>query len=825
MQILIILAVLATALSAVAAPAEAADLAHAPGPWPTTEQVLGGKIPGRPPAEPVDEKHETAGFAKDRLYSVPAPGQHPRLLFSRDDLPRIRRQLDATETGRRLRQDMLDRADAHRAEPDGWLARAYAALVKGDTQGLAALWADPLNPHKGGPPGASYSPLAALLFYRGLSALVLDDSERGKENAAAVATYARWLRPQVEAAAKKPGAENYWLQVREVVGDFGGLSFLYDFSAPFMTEGQAAEMRDLIGLCLRGRYGHGMDLPGHWRNWNHIGMALYFPLLALVLEGEADCDPRVVERGREVARDNIHYSISALGTGKEGMGYHTLGMSHMSVLGLALANRGDNLFTMARFRRMLDRWMVYARQPYGREWASEGDLGTFPPAAPLVQLGRFFFPNDPSVALVAAQVPEARKLDGRVPELGLLQLLAPVDLGEDAAAGRKPEFPAGLPLSQFDPERGELWARSDRSPDALSLFFHARNDTTFPTHDHADRGAFTLSALGRSWAVPSMRETSSPHLSVITIDGVGEGYFATPARWVDVREGDDGVSATVDASYCYDWRWMKSSFLATDEQLAREPFLEWVRAPRDRLLARTPRDRWERDPSPAVRDYYERWMSGDPRMWSAEDSWVLRSPYNPVQKAFRSVAMVRGKQPFVVMADDIRKDDTEHLYEWRMILPMDVEAHEIKGDDIILGPVASEHTGATAGTPSYKDAGRPLAPPGTPMLLVRTLEIGRPARTETTPDPAVETIQFVKHDDVHQFAGRPLGMGRRLVLPSRSVEPRYRVLLFPFRAGEPLPETKWESPEVLAVTSGGVTRRVRFDSAGDGSTRLSIVAP
>jgi hypothetical protein len=798
-------------------------LAHAPGPRPTAEQVLDGSIPGRPNVPPSEEIHDRTGFDSSRLYTVPPPGQHPRILFSAKDLPRIRQQLEANETGRRLKADLLWRAEAHRTEPNGWLAQAYDTLVGGDLRAFELLWADPRNPHKNGPPGSTYSPLSALLFYRGFSALLLDDQERGRENAAAVASYARWLRPQVEEAAKKPGAENYWLQIRGVVGDFGSLAFLYDFSQPHMTPEQAGAVRDLIALCLKDRYGLAMDLPAHWRDWNFVGMGLYFPLLALALEGEPGFDPRVVARAREVARDYFRHGNSDLGGGKEGLGYHSGGMGHAAVLGLALANRGDNLLTLDRHRRMFDTWMVWTMQPYGREWASEGDLGTFPPSPPGLQLARFLFPSDERIALVAGQAPAVTQLDKRVPEQGLLQLLAPVDLGPVAARDEAPAFPEEMPLSAFDRERGVVYARSDRTPEALSLQFHARNDTTYPSHDHADRGAFILSALGRPWAVPSMRETASQYNSIITIDGVGQGYFPTPARWIDVTETPSGVTATVDTSYCYDWRWMKSSFLATDDQLAREPWLEVFRESRDRLLSRTPREKWERDPSPNVRAYYEPWLAGDPRMWGAEDAWVLRTPYNPVRKAFRSIAMVRGESPFVVMADDIRKDDLERLYEWRMILPMDVEAHDIKGGDIILGPVAAEHTKPSKGSPGYKNIGKPVAPPGTPMLLVRVLEIATPAMTETTPVPEVETIEFMKHDDTHQYAGRSLGLGRRLVLPSRSVEPRYRVLLFPFRQGETLPETRWESPDVLAVSANEVTRRVRFTPAEDGSTRLSIL--
>jgi hypothetical protein len=185
--------------------------------------------------------------------------------------------------------------------------------------------------------------------------------------------------------------------------------------------------------------------------------------------------------------------------------------------------------------------------------------------------------------------------------------------------------------------------------------------------------------------------------------------------------------------------------------------------------------------------------------------------------------MVRGKHPFVVIADDIRKDDAERLYEWRMILPMEVEAHSIKGSDILLGPVGPKHATKGGQVAGYKDVGKPEAGPGDPMLLVRVLGMERPAWSEVTPVPTVETIEFLKYDDVHQFTGRSLGMGRRLVLPSRSKEPRYRVLLYPYRAGEPLPETKWETSDILSVSNKSVTSRIRFKALQDGSTRFEIL--
>ena len=204
-------------------------------------------------------------------------------------------------------------------------------------------------------------------------------------------------------------------------------------------------------------------------------------------------------------------------------------------------------------------------------------------------------------------------------------MLCPAELGADFAARVPPAFPSNRPLTLNDPERGVLFTRTGWTADALTLQFNARSDTTFPSHDHCDRGEFFLNAMGRAWSVPSMRETESQYHSVITVDGVGQGYFATPANWLSEADSPAGTTATVDLKYCYDWRWMKSCFLATDDQLRQEPWLDWVREPRDRLLARAPREQWERDPSPGVRAYNQGWQAGDPRMWDEEDAWVLRS--------------------------------------------------------------------------------------------------------------------------------------------------------------------------------------------------------
>lgn len=56
---------------------------------------------------------------------------------------------------------------------------------------------------------------------------------------------------------------------------------------------------------------------------------------------------------------------------------------------------------------------------------------------------------------------------------------------------------------------------------------------------------------------------------------------------------------------------------------------------------------------------------------------MWRRPNQAVEKAFRSVAFVRSETPFVIIADDIKKDNQVHNYESYMQLPFDLDQRRI----------------------------------------------------------------------------------------------------------------------------------------------------
>jgi len=64
------------------------------------ERALNGTM-DFPPSPVVAWALDEKGFAKDRLFHVPPAGEHPRILFAAEDLPRLRKEMASNEAGKR----------------------------------------------------------------------------------------------------------------------------------------------------------------------------------------------------------------------------------------------------------------------------------------------------------------------------------------------------------------------------------------------------------------------------------------------------------------------------------------------------------------------------------------------------------------------------------------------------------------------------------------------------------------------------------------------------------------------------------------------------
>jgi len=775
----------------------------------TADQILNGDLPGRPASPPpLPVSFDTAGFAADRVFHVPPVGVHPRILFGPQDLPGIRERLAHTESGRQMlafaRRQVADGLD----KPGTWENQLYEDLLRGDLAAFGKLYKadEPLAYVAGNSPINAAAkpatkwhhrdPFGMALEVKAFLCLLDGDSRQGARLGTALAAYALYYKPRIEKAAAGPFGDNWWRSMRSAVDGWPFLPYAYDFDYNFMTPAQRATTRGVLALMTKGRYTLGMELPPHWRIWNFLGLSMYECLFALAIEGEPGYDPRIYKRCVEVVRDYLAYATNPSGMAHESVGYHSAGMSHTSFVMIAMANRGDNFFTESHYRAQLDRWYLQALQPYGGEWFSDGDLGNFPPATEPLMIAKYFYPDDAKLDYVFQNTTEVRHGNFGT-DLYIVEAMITASDPRRDAAGKLVDYKAGavfnLPDTYADEHRGVVITRDAWTPNALYLNFECHPDTVFASHDHADRGRFVLSALGRNWAWQDSRPHDTAEASSVLIDDAGQGFFPTYAKWLGMTDTAAGTFAGCDATYPYDWKWRKEAGMwPDDDPRLQTPFYETQRNNSPALDRATT----EYDPSPSVVAYYKDYLAGNPRMWD-EDSWVVRQPNNPVQYAFRSAGLVRGPHPYALVVDDIRKDASPHTYKWLMQLEEDLYV-----------AAQSRHDGMRDVVLAEKKGNR--------RLLLRFFE-----GTEGSGEAVAEHVG-ADYKLAGQAAQHPILY--RLTVPTMAVTYASKVLLYPFHAGEPLPDSTW-NPVANKATFGGddSADEIDFSRGSDGRTHAAIL--
>jgi len=70
---------------------------------------------------------------------------------------------------------------------------------------------------------------------------------------------------------------------------------------------------------------------------------------------------------------------------------------------------------------------------------------------------------------------------------------------------------------------------------------------------------------------------------------------------------------------------------------------------------------------------------------------------------------------------------------------------------------------------------------------------------------------------------RSYGVDKRLVIASRSVTPDFRILLYPMRQGDPVPETVWnDNGDTVTLKTGGQKDLISLKPGKDGRTIVAV---
>ncbi|MFC1712499.1 hypothetical protein ACFL6S_02455 [Candidatus Poribacteria bacterium] len=695
---------------------------------------------------------------------APEPGVHPRVYLSPDDIPELRHRLENTQFGTRavsriIKQcvDRVESGDREFAELD--LSNPSKEIVEEYFRSDA---------------GRNRWGVAAL------DAFLRDDAELKKLVVKVITNYARIILASREFL---PDSKLWQMSWNEFGSNwdlssewtFGstGLPIAYDFLYNDMTEEQRSVVRNALATILADRRSWGMGWPATrtFSNWCPLHGNML--IMALAIEGEEGYDPELYELWRELIKNWFDHAVYPSGADYED-DYTFYALREGSSAMLAMARRGDNFFRHPHYQALL-RWAVQFKKPFG---VYDGYPNFF-------VIGKYANPDNPVANYIWRRY-IGDDYDQNFRWQNFLELvLFGMDWEGDPA---KPADMGTLELEKevFYPRRGLMIARNDWSPEAMYVQFDAQPDAMFAGHDRSERGSFEIAGLGRVWAPLSLFHThlySHDH-SLIHIDGKAEAYKAPSVKFLDFQSTAEAVLGVADLKYAYDWQW-SPPWAKKDTQYSKL----WEHEMSD------PRDLgWPGD---------EDWMPH--KLYGLPDfgfigMYMWRRPYNPVEKAFRTLVFVRGDHPYALIIDDVKKDEAEHLYEWYLHLETDLGLAQIDHADIILKKMNDEEP---------VESSR--------KLLVRVLQSGESATEVPSAISArLEQYQAAIRRDNHILA-------KRLVIPNRCILPDFRILLMPFRDKDEMPETQWNQDHTrLTVRLGEQVDVFTLEMDATGRTQIGM---
>lgn len=773
------------------------------------------------------EAYDFSGFNAAGLGAkVPPPGVHPRVFFSPEDLPGLRERMKKSIHGQIVLHDYRMGLERNLWKPGSPENIIFERLAEGNLTGLT--WAPPVKAasnfggsdltgiwntgHKivleeGGKKivGDFHGVLTAAAFY----CLLTDDEAKGSRVASAICGYFKLREPLLdqynaisdsEFASTNDGANNGATHFRQMHGfGPGNAGVLYDLSACWMKDEQKTAARRYVAKTVYGRRGYGANGAQRWADVNWISWDTFNLHSAVAIEGEEGYDPEIYDNVRKIVRSWLDFGIDAAGAIHETNGKNVNGLTTILETLVVLARRGDNFLGHPHLRR-LTQYQTQCLTPDATVNVNNGTWGDAGFSAVNAGFFRYFFPEDacanrllwiasPEQALFQDPVQyEALAKKGGVPRsgnyFGRIGCGVVFDSDWEMPQKNSGEFMEPweraylhLPLTYNDAPRGLFITRSGEDRDATFMMFEARQDKWLGAgHYRADAGSFRFVGLGVNWAGFQMGTESRPSFKpLVTIDG--ESVHNSVPNVVYLGGTDNGLAAfaAADTKYAYDWGWLSQLIHWSDVDANQEYH----------------RGIFEPEPDPACVKAFSGGERYKMRFWwhtYLATNWTptFRFSWNPVRYAFRTVGLVRGAHPYGIVTDDIAKDEKQRTYSWNLPLgggPSQGYWHQVveaplpglAAGDIVLGREIQAD-------PKTKQPAHLECSQGAPRLLVRVLSTG-------VSGPA------------HPAVGRLAPEGERstamkLSVPVTADHAAYRILLIPFRLGEPLPTTKVDGDHV-----------------------------
>lgn len=780
------------------------------------------------------------------MAQAPAAGVHPRILFGPRELPDIQRRLKETRAGQEAWKNILSWTAAMKGSYDD--AAEYAKPDRfngsfGGLRGRVELFRLnlPENPVKGRPKYVENTAAAAL--YDGLAAgtvtdfpdfywnvfsleafrcLVEDDHEGAKKLGAVLVTAMKIAQAKRDAAREAEAAKK-GQPLPPIAQPAGGfqLAFAYDLIFNDLTSEQRKAIHEELANTTwsHDNYGTFNTAETSRSNWATFSYWLY---QVLAIEGEPGFNALKVRGMFRGWRNLLTYGWFQSGATFEGEAKNQVGMDGVLLFAARQADYGfENLAAHPYLRAYATKFLPHSLNPmltgfhkYDLLGGSRSGTAGF---APMDAMGfKHAFPDDRVMDWVYRKsIGENYENVPSRPDGYYNAVLYAAVFAEDFDPANNDPAALGLGTTFFCGERSLLMTRSGWDTNATMLNLHTRGANG--GHPFADRNAIMVAGAGRVWSPNGYASFRSDENSIVVIDGLNQD-LTVPGRMVDHVDAPLATFAVGDAKYAWDWTWKRlekpGGYYTIEDVQANRVSIPPGYAPErhtvnDFAYTKLPYE------------YLNRPLFELPHWILPKGalSPMVRKEFLPVQRAFRTAGLVRGAHPYILVLDDIQKDDKPARYDWGLLLEPDVQMLSLEKQsdgqtDILLwGSDPNQKTPRPKAPVPPVPEGTVHVTPGEPMLLVRVLN----RNGDNPPDP--EIIEKPNGTDAKKYA--PV---RRLVVPSESVSPDFKFLIYPHRLGDPLPVTTWNADRsaVTVKFPDGQKDEIRFDKAKAGKTNLSI---
>ena len=777
---------------------------------------------------------------------IPAPGVHPRIYFGPDDLPDVRQRLKTTRAGKQSWNNILCWTEMMKGNYDDKATYAQPDVWQGGFGGLHG----PVPLYRLGIPrenGVAYNhhPKAAAI-YRALidgtatefptfywntfaleafRCLVADDAPAARDLAKATVTALRLDQGKRTAERAAKQAKNPAVPLpppEQPIGAFQ-LAFTYDFLFNWLTPEQRAALHDELAAATwsHDNYGTFNGAEGSRSNWATFS---YWLFEVLAIEGEPGFNDLKVRGMYRGWRNLFTYGWFQSGATYEGEAKNQLGMDGVIPFLMRQQAYGfDNLAGHPYLRAYATQFLPHSINPmhsgfhkYDLLGGSRAGHGGANPAD-IIGL-KYLFPQNKVIDWVyRQQIGDAYEAIPARPDGYYNAVLFAAIFAADYDPANADPAQLGLGNTFFCGERALMMTRSGWDKEATMLNFHVRQANG--GHPFADRNAIMVAGAGRVWSPNGYASFRTFQNSVVCIDGKSQNETVA-GRLLDFVDTPLATFAVGDAKYPWDWAWKTLD----PKQGGYTPAM--VRAGQVAVPAGAELEKH----TPNDFSYLKLTHAYLDTPISESAHWIMpagfvravsRQPNYPVEKAFRTAGLVRGPAPYIVVVDDIKKDAAVHRYDWTLALEPDLQiAKVVKVSaselDVYLTGADPDQKSPSANVPLPAVLEpKAVIPGGQPMLLVRVLN-----RTLDPTAKAAEQEPTIIEQPPVDKKYQPV---RCLVIPAASVAPDFKVLIYPYRQGAPVPVTAWNAQRsAVELSVAGVHDVIGFQPTEVGKTNVVV---